>query len=235
MQPDLLAALALLGAAIVLPSAAHSAAERSPLAVLTPAVPQTFVVYAGDLFVPAESLFDSKKNDKLQKLAQSSGYSVADKFRAQVIQALRTDGWDVLELDMTRPAVGASVRRENYPADPNGRPMLDLTVQAIGLVAGRWGRLSSYRPLINVSYRLVDKDGHLLRPSLPISYCHPGLLCAPGAVASRMAAVDEKLDCAFGSFSAVESEPDRVFACFDSGLVSIAQKLAADLNESGLH
>src|SRR5262245_49373237 len=106
MKLNLLAALALLVTAIVLPSAAHSAAERSPLAVLTPAVPATFVVYAGDVFLPAESLLDLKKNAKLQKLAQSSGYSVADKFRAQVSEALRRDGWDVLELDMTRPAVG---------------------------------------------------------------------------------------------------------------------------------
>jgi hypothetical protein len=113
--------------------------------------------------------------------------------------------------------------------------MLDLTVQGIGLVAGRWGRLSAYRPLINVSYRLVTNDGRLLRPSQFIYFCHAGLLCAPGAVPARMAAVDEKLDCAFGSFSAAESDPARVFACFDSALVSIAQKLAADLNESGLH
>jgi hypothetical protein len=76
------------------------------MAVLTPAVPDTFVVHAGDVFIPAESLLDSKKNDKLRKLAQSSGFSVADRLRAQVLAVLRKDGWDAVEMDMTRAAVG---------------------------------------------------------------------------------------------------------------------------------
>jgi hypothetical protein len=226
-------ALVLVGAAMVLPGAASSAPARSPMAVLTPAVPDTFVVYAGDVFIPAESLLDSKKNDKLRKLAQSSGFSVADRLRAQVLAVLRKDGWDAVEMDMTRAAVGTPVRRESYPADSNGRLMLDVKVQLVGLVAG-WGRLSSYRPDITVSYRLLTKDARLLRPSLAIYYCHAGFHCAPGATPSRMATVDDKSDCTFANFSAVENEPARMWACFDSAFVKIAEKLVADLDESGV-
>jgi hypothetical protein len=126
---------------------------RTPLDVLTPATPSTFLVHAGDVFVPGESFLDTKKDDKLMKLADGAGFSTAARLRAQVLAALRSAGWDAAQLDMVRLAVYGKQRVEDYPRATHGHQMLDIRVQGIGLVT-RWGRLSSYRPVVSVSYRV---------------------------------------------------------------------------------
>ena len=213
--------------AVVVSGVAFGKDVRSPIAVLTPAVPDKWVVYAGDLLVPAQSLFDGKKNDEVERLAESAGFSIAERLTAQTLNAFRSAGWDAAALQMSRPPVNAPIRREEYPPDTAGRIMLDMKVQLVGLVAG-WGRLSAYRPVINVSYRLLDSKGRPQSLTKAVYYCYSGLQCVQGATPQRMVAGDESSDCAFATMSTVKKESARLWSCLDTAFLRIGEKIVAD-------
>lgn len=154
-------------------SHADPAPTQRKIAVLTPAVPDKFLVHAGDL-LPHESIYDAKKNGKLRDLAMASGFSVSERVSAPALEALRSWGWDAELRSMPRIAVGGPVRRENYPTD-TGRLMLDIKVQLIGVRAGSfWGRLGPYTPVVEVKYVVLDAGGRLVQPSQNVYYCHSG-------------------------------------------------------------
>ena len=213
--------------AVAVPGVVSGKDVRSPIAVLTPAVPDKWVVYAGDLLVPAQSLFDGQKNDEVEKLAESAGFSIAERLTAQTLDAFRSAGWDAAALQRSRPPVSAPVRREEYPADTGGRIMLDMKVQLVGLVAG-WGRLSPYRPVINVSYRLLDSKGRPQSLAKAVYYCYSDLQCVQGATPQRMVAGDESADCAFATMSTIKKESARLWSCLDTAFLRIGEKIVAD-------
>lgn len=196
--------------------------------MLTPAVPERFLIHAGDLF-PTESIYDSKKNAKLRSLALASGFSISERLSAQALERLQAWGWDAELRSMPRIAVGGPVRRENYPTD-TGRLMLDMKVQLIGVRAGSfWGRLGSYTPIVEVKYMVLDAGGHPIQPSQSVYYCHSGPHCERARGVSILLVADEEPNCAFANFEAIEQDPARLWRCFDVSFRRIAETLTVDV------
>lgn len=207
--------------------AEHPAPQQKKIAVLTPAVPDRFLVHAGDL-LPHESIHGGKKNDKLRDLATASGFSISERVSAQAIKALHSWEWDAELRSMPRIAVGGPVRRENYPTDTVGL-MLDIKVQLIGVRAGSfWGRLGPYTPVVEVKYVVLDAGGRPIQSPRNVYYCHSGPHCDRGGRFSTVLVADERSNCAFANFEAIEQDPARLWRCFDVAFERIIEALVVD-------
>lgn len=207
------------------------------IAILTPAIPEKLTIVTGDL-IPlmdlGSAVFDNNRNARLTKLAKDQGYNVAEHFMEQARGAFADVGYDAVAMPIKRSRHSSSgaISREELPERIDGRTLLDVDFQHIGVTAPNM-RLSAYEPSARIRYRLIAPTGSLFQSSRVIYYCRPGLNCMVAPAFAPMMAELDTSDCKFATYSALERDSARLWSCVDGMLRKLAEKIALDIKVKG--
>jgi hypothetical protein len=245
---ELLVGLSLLvaqAAATWHPDAAAAEPGASVLAILTPAIPSQIafrhppaIVNSLPIMFPelavAEALTtpmskaDAGNSRRLSARARSDGYSPAATLSRALVAAAQVAGRSAVEATAQRSTRGGPgpIKRDELP-DPSPAPvLLDVSVTELGLVGG-WG--AKFYPRVAATFRLIDAQGGLIRPSHPLASFYRAPDAAGCPTGHGLVCLEPDPGCVFAGMAEVEATAPRVWSCLDKILVALAAQIVAGL------
>ena len=191
------------------------------ISVVTPATPTRWSAAAGGLMQFVDPWGDEDKALLLKRLAKEDRFDLAKRMQQHVLEALANRGRVALPLEVPRPAELAPGprARDRLPATTLPGALLDVSVEWFGLY--RSGALESYRPMVAVSFRLLDPGGGLERSTRRI------LFNVPAAVAKGGETIAAEGDCAWKSFDELQRDRARLWGCMDAAIDKVADRIGS--------
>ena len=199
------------------------------IGILTPALPEKILVYAGKMIlidIPG-GIADKRNTAQFAKLARDEGYDFGERFIQQAVLALTAAGFDAIAMPITRGPRNEAVTRDELPENIDGRVLIDANFEELGIVSFLRG--GSYQPTSKLLYRLVSPAGSLQQSSRAIYYCRPGMLCTTLKKYADLRTEIDTSNCLFETASALSKESSRVWSCMDGMMRKIAEKIARDI------
>jgi len=232
--------------AALLLGACAPACYAADIGILTPAQP-TLSVTVG--WAPLEThtlgLVTAAKSGQKGEL---NGWAARDKLdlsgslAQHLIASLSNSGHSAVAISVTRKSPDAKrpIARDEIPATPPANVLLDVTLAYAGLYSPT--DLESLGPALLVDYRWLTPRGDLIQGTRLIIYNRgmadlvrrhgvPGLFY-PLTRQDTTPYIDADPDCRFKSFKAVENDAAKLWACFDAGLVKVADQITQDMPSS---
>jgi hypothetical protein len=204
---------------LMLAATAAVAADRQPINVVTPATPSRWSAVVGGLVQLVDPWGDADKAALLKRMAKEDRFDLAKHAQQRVLEALASRGRLALPIDVDRPAElsPGPLARERLPAAAVPGQLLDVAIEWFGLY--RSGALESYRPMVAVSFRVLNANGQLEQSTRRI------LLHVPSSVATGGEAIAAEGDCAWKSFDELPRERARLWGCMDAALEKVADRI----------
>jgi hypothetical protein len=189
------------------------------ISVITPATPIRWSAAAGGLMQFVDPWGDEDKALLLKRLAKEDRFDLAKRMQQHVLEALASRGRVALPLEVSRPAElsPGPLARDRLPDRALPGALLDVSVEWFGLY--RSGALESYRPMLAVSFRLLDPGGGLEQSTRRI------LFNVPAAVAKGGETIAAEGDCAWKSFDELQRDRARLWGCMDAAIDKVANRI----------
>jgi hypothetical protein len=195
-------------------------AELRAISVVTPGTPARWSAASGGLMQLVDPFGDEDKALELKKMAREDRFDLAKRMQQHLLEALAKRERIALPLVVSRPpelSPGA-LARDRLPATKLPGTLLDVSVEWFGLY--RPGAFEAYKPMVSVSYRLIDERGSLARRSQRIYYN-----VAPDNRARGGESLDADTECGWKSFEELPKERARLWGCMDVALEKIADRI----------
>ena len=196
--------------------------ELRTISVVTPGTPARWSAASGGLMQLFDPFGDEDKALQLKRIAREDRWDLAKRVQQQLLEALAKHERIALPLVISRPPELSprALARDRLPATALPGTLLDVSVEWFGLY--RPGAFDAYKPMVSVSYRLVDAHGNLAYSSRWIYYN-----VAPGNRPKGGESVDADAECTWQSFEQLPKERVRLWGCMDVVLEKIADRVAA--------
>ncbi len=226
--------IAALGAAVVLALPVRLAAEEVVAApavpieysILTPALEGKYFVYSYDQwYLPLLPGFANTARTKaLRKLVDQERYKATDHFALQLKDALQSAGYaaDIEFVPRAPDGTAHGLSRADLPEHPQGRYLIDVTMQSVGL--GAMSNFTHWEPYVLLTWRLVASSGHII--GLPHKYEHRPDHSKDNEKNQRTR------DCELPSFFSLMDDPAPLWACFDRGFHDASVNLIPAIREA---
>jgi hypothetical protein len=197
------------------------AAGLRTISVVTPATPTRWSAAAGGLMQLVDPWGDEDKTLLLKRLAKEDRFDLAKRVQQHVLEALATRGRVALPLDVARPPdlSPGPLARDRLPEQALPGSLVDVSVEWFGLY--RSGALESYRPMMAVTFRVLDPVGRLEQSSRRV------LFNVPSALATGGEAIAAEGDCAWKSFDELRRDRARFWGCMDAAIEKVADRIGA--------
>jgi hypothetical protein len=195
--------------------------ELRTISVVTPGTPARWSAASGGLMQLVDPFGDEDKALQLKRMAREDSFDLAKRMQQHVLEALAKRERVALPLVISRPAElsPAPLSRDRLPETALPGSLLDVSVEWFGLY--RPGAFDAYKPMVSVSYRLVDARGGLARSSRRIYYN-----VASGNRAGGGEVIDADTECVWKTFEELPRGRPRLWGCMDVALERIAERIA---------
>ena len=226
-------------------SLADEDSARPDFSILTPAIQgRYFVSSQADVtalippYMEIGKLATGGRTKQLRALVEREGYDPAPVLADRLVNALARSSYQAVHEPIPRKSAGSlqTLSWSDLPEKPQGKLMLDLTVQWICLCADIM--FSKYYPAISMSWRLLDPADEVVQPSRTLTYYHfPAWYnekqrqAAEAREAPPPAYPVETVSesCGFKSVKTVEQNPEVLWDCFGEAFDAAARRLVVDL------
>lgn len=200
--------------------AVAGAEELRTISVVTPGSPARWSAASGGLMKLVDPFGDEDKALQLKKMAREDRFDVAKRVQQHVLEALAKRDRIALPLVILRPPElsPGPLARDRLPETALPGSLLDVSVEWFGLY--RPGAFDAYKPMISVSYRLIDGRGGLQRSSRYVYY---------NVAAENRRHVGEAIDadpeCTWKTFEELPKAHARLWGCMDVALEKVADRI----------
>jgi hypothetical protein len=199
--------------------------ELATVSVVTPATPSRWSAAAGGLMQLVDPWGDADKAAQLKRMAKEDRFDLARRMQQHVLEALANRGRVALPLAVSRPPElsPGPLARDQLPRTALPGSMVDVSIEWFGLY--RSGAFESYRPMVAVSYRVVDAHGDLAQSTRRLYYN-----VAAGLRPKGGEAIEPQGECAWKSFEELPRERARLWGCMDAALEQVAERMGEHLS-----
>jgi len=170
--------------------------------------------------VGLSSYANSPRSQSLRAAVQRDGFDAAQSLAIALEEELEAAGFATEVEPVPRAAAGKPQRltRGDLPTDPQGRYLLDVVIDRLGLTAESNG--DPWEPAFALHWRVLRPNGELVVPTHV--YIH----------GPRLKRADERSrtrNCNLPSFKATMADTGPLWACFDQGFHDASRKLIPEI------
>jgi hypothetical protein len=201
-------------------AAVATAEELRTISVATPGTPARWSAASGGLTQLFDPFGDEDKATLLKRMAREDRFDLTKRMQQHLLEALAKRGRVALPLVIARPPElsPGPLARDRLPETALPGTLLDVSVEWFGLY--RPGAFDAYKPMVSVSFRLLDARGGLAYSSRRIYY---NVASDNRGKAGEALAVDA--ECAWKDFDELPKSRARLWGCMDVALEKAANRI----------